>query len=159
MNYRNANPDDLAMWLDVARDVGGIMRVPDMDTNQSFLEYAKRKLEQENAIIAYDKEADECAGFIGFSIHNNSITWLGVKEKYRNRGVGSELIKSVLSLLDHNKRITVNTYPQDYLPGRPARSLYSKHGFVETVSVQFAVDGLEMVEFSIIPQDHSRMKT
>ena len=44
--------------------------------------------------------------------------------------MGSELTKSVLSLLDHNKRSTVNTYPQDYLPGRPARSLYSKHGFV-----------------------------
>lgn len=74
MEYRLAQPNDLSKWLEVADDVGEIMRVPNMGTDKNFLEYAKRKLEQNDAIMAYDEENERCAGFIGFSRHNTSIT-------------------------------------------------------------------------------------
>jgi len=151
MDYRFAKPDDLTKWLDVADDVGEIMRVSEMGKNAAFIEYAKRKLEQDNAIMAYDNDTNECTGFIGFSRTNNSITWLGVKEKYRKRGIASKLISLALSELNHNKTITVNTYPANYPPGQPARMLYSQHGFIETTGEVFLIDGLEMVEFSIAP--------
>ena len=102
--------------------------------------------------MAYDDEKQACAGFVGFSRANNSVTWLGVKGAYRNQGVGSGLLSLALHELDKTKRITVNTYPADYLPGRPARRLYFKHGFVETVGEPFLIDGLEMVELSIPPE-------
>ena len=151
MEYGSAKPDDLLKWLEVADDVGEIMRVPEMGKNATFVEYAKRKLEQDNAIMAYSNDARESAGFIGFSRTNNSITWLGVKEKYRNKGIGSKLISLALSELDHSKIITVNTYPANYPPGQPARKLYSQHGFIETNGEVFLIDGFEMVEFSIAP--------
>lgn len=151
MKYCFATPEDLPEWMEVANDVGEIMRVTDLSTNADFLEYAKRKLEQNDAIIAYDDSNEKCAGFIGFSRHNNSITWLGVKSKYRNKGIGSGLLVSALNELDRSKRITVNTYPDNYLPGQPARSLYFKHGFAETDGKIFLFGGLEMVELSIIP--------
>ena len=151
MQYRPAVSADLSNWLEVARNVGEIMRVPDMSANAAFLEYATRKLEQDNAIMAYDGEQKMCAGFVGFSRTNNSVTWLGVKSAYRNQGVGSRLLSLALCELDMSRRITVNTYPADYLPGRPARELYFKHGFVEMISEPFLIDGLEMVELSIIP--------
>jgi len=154
MKYSFAKPDDLLKWLDVADDVGEIMRVPNMRNNSIFLEYAKRKLEQNNAIMAYDENKKTCAGFIGFSRHNNSITWLGVKEKHRNQGIGSGLLSSALNELDASKHITVNTYPKSYLPGRPARKLYFRHGFIETISDPFYIEGLEMVELSIMPDNH-----
>lgn len=124
-----------------------------MDTDKNFLEYAKRKLEQSDAIMAYDEKNRRCAGFIGFSRHNNSITWLGVKEEYRNKGVGSTLLSSALNELDRSKRITVNTYPKDYMPGQSARKLYFKHGFMETTGEIFIQDGLEMVELSVAPDE------
>ena len=152
IEYIFAKPDGLPKWLEVADDVGEIMRVSDMRNNINFLEYAKRKLEQNNAIMAYDGDNKKVAGFIGFSRHNNSITWLGVIQEYRNQGIGSKLLSAALNELDPNKKITVNTYPEDYLPGKPARNLYFKHGFIETMKEKFIVDRLEMVELSIMPK-------
>jgi GNAT superfamily N-acetyltransferase len=151
IDYVVAGPDGLPEWLDVADDVGIIMRVPNMRSDPSFLEYTKRKLEQRDAIMAYDRVHKECAGFVGFSRHNNSITWLGVKARYRNLGVGSGLLIMALGELDGSKRITLNTYPGHYIPGQPARRLYFRHGFSELTGEVFIVDGLEMVELSLIP--------
>ncbi|MDF2544216.1 MAG: N-acetyltransferase [Herbinix sp.] len=152
MEFRFALPDNLMDWLEVARDVGIIMRCPNMDLDPEFLEYAKRKLMQNNAIMAYDTDKKKCAGFVGFSRHNNSITWLGVKEAYRNLGIGSKLLSNALDNLDRRHCITVNTYPKDYLLGQPARRLYFKHGFIETISKPFYVeDKYEMVELSLLP--------
>jgi len=81
LEYSFTKPDDLSKWLEIADDVGEIMRVPNMRNDKNFLEYAKRKLEQNNSILAYDGVNRKCAGFIGFSYHNNSITWLGVKKE------------------------------------------------------------------------------
>ena len=151
MEYVFAKPDDLSKWIEVADDVGEIMRVPNMGADINFLEYAKRKLEQNNAVMAYDADNKNCAGFIGFSRHNNNITWLGVKKIYRNRGIGSTLLFFGLNELNKDKRITVNTYPRNYLPGLSARRLYFGHGFAETTGEIFIHDGLEMVELSIEP--------
>ena len=156
MIYSFAQADDLSKWLEVADDVGDIMRIPNMGSDKNFIEYAKRKLEQNNAIMAYDRENNKVAGFIGFSRHNNSITWLGTKITYQNQGIGSKLLSLALCELDKSKRITVNTYPKDYLPGQPARELYFRHGFVETISEPFLIDNLEMVELSILPEDCDR---
>ena len=149
MEYKFAKPDDLSKWLEVADSVGKIMRVPDMRNDINFLNYAKRKLEQNNAIMAYDSHHKNCAGFIGFSYNNNSITWLGVKKEYHNQGIGSKLLSAALNELNQNKTIRLNTYPENYLPGQPARKLYFKYGFVETTGDIFIHDGLEMVEMSL----------
>ncbi len=151
MEYRFAVPNDLSKWLEVADDVGEVMRVPNMGNDENFLEYAKRKLVQNDAIMACDVVNNDCAGFIGFSRHNNSITWLGVKHKYQNQGIGSRLLSLALCELDAGKLITVNTYPRNYLPGRSARNLYFKYGFIEKDGESFFIDNLEMVELSIIP--------
>ena len=116
MEYTPAKPADLAKWLEVADDVGEIMRIPNMGSDKNFIEYAKRKLEQDNAIMAYDKANDKVAGFVGFSRTNNSVTWLGTKLEYQNQGIGSRLLSLALNELDKTERITVNTYPEHYIP-------------------------------------------
>jgi diadenosine tetraphosphate (Ap4A) HIT family hydrolase len=73
-------------------------------------------------------------GFIGFSHKNNSITWFGVFEKYRNKGVGSRLLKTALRQLDNTRTIWIETYPEGYTSGVPAKTLYRKFGFIETDS-------------------------
>ena len=152
MKYILAKPEELSKWQKAANDVAEIMRLPDMANNANFLDYAVRKLGQNEAIMAYDEENDMVAGFIGFSRSYNRITWLGVIKAYRRRGVGSGLIVAALDQLNANEVITVKTYPGNYLPGEPARNLYFKHGFVETTGEVIVEDGLEMVEFSLKPK-------
>ncbi len=153
MEIRPAQPSDLSHWLDVAKDVGEIMRCPHMDADPRFLAYAQRKLAQNNAIMAYDEDQKKCAGFVGFSVHNNTITWLGIQSGYRKQGIGSMLLLGALERLDGTKRIALNTYPIAYLPGRAARDFYRGHGFTETSGEVFVIDGYEMVEFHKDPID------
>lgn len=154
MEIRLAVPDDLPLWQEVAKGAGATMRIPGMHEHPGFLAYATRKLAQQNALMAWDEAINRCAGFVAFSLSNNSVTWLAVRQAYKRHGVGSALLSAALAQLDCTRKISVNTYPENYAPGKPARSLYAKHGFVETISQPFVVDGVEMVELSLFPKEN-----
>ena len=139
-------------WLLVAKDVGPIMRCPDMQRDAAFLRYAARKIAQGEALMVQHLGTLCCAGAIGLSKHNNAITWLGVRNAYQRQGIASLLIKAALVLLDRQRPITLNTYPKDYAPGHAARSLYEKHGFYEKTGEVFYVEGYAMVECVLPPK-------
>ena len=132
MVIRLANETELEQWKIVAKDVAEIFGNPTMDTDPEFIDYAQRKIKQKEALVAVDEKNNEFYGFIGFSKHFNRITWFGVLEKYRNKGIGSKLLKSALNELDKTKEITVETYRENYILGQPARNVYKKFGFIET---------------------------
>jgi ribosomal protein S18 acetylase RimI-like enzyme len=134
-SIRFATENDLPAWYTLATEVSPIFRHPaDMAQDPEFIAYAKSKVSKYQALTAVDCQSGECMGFIGFSHKNNSITWFGVFEKYRNKGVGSRLLKTALRQLDNTRTIWVETYPEGYTPGIPAKTLYRKFGFVETDS-------------------------
>ena len=129
------NKDDLPSWYALATEVSPIFRHPtDMGADPEFTSYAQSKAIKHEALTAIDCTSGANMGFIGFSRTHNRITWLGVFEKYRNEGVGSKLLKTALRYLDHTKPITVETFPEGYAPGIPAKALYRKFGFTETES-------------------------
>lgn len=135
MLIRFASEKDLPAWHALATEVSPIFRHPaDMGTDPEFVAYTKSKSSKYEALIAVDYMSGNNMGFIGLSRTHNRITWFGVTEKYRNKGVGSRLLKTALRHLDHTKPITVETYPEGYEPGVPAKNLYRKFGFVETES-------------------------
>ncbi|MDR1821320.1 MAG: GNAT family N-acetyltransferase [Oscillospiraceae bacterium] len=105
-----------------------------MGTDPEFIAYAKSKASKYEALTAVDYMTGANMGFIGFSRTHNRITWFGVSEKYRGKGVGSRLLKTALRQLEHIKPITVETYPEGYEPGVPAKKLYRRFGFAETQS-------------------------
>lgn len=131
MLIRYANEDDINEWVSLAKEVGPIFRAPNMDADPEFLEYIESKISKNLALVAVEKESNSRMGFIGFSTTYNRITWFGVFKKYRNRGIGSALLKCCLKHFDRTKEITVETYPDGYLPGLPAKSVYRKMGFVD----------------------------
>ena len=51
-------------------------------------------------------------------------------------------MKTAMRQLDNTKPITVDTFPEGYEPGIPARNLYRKFGFVETESNLIGPHGL-----------------
>ena len=135
MLIRWANENDLPAWYAIASELSVVMRHPaDMGADPEFISYAKSKASKYEALTAVDYMSGNTMGFIGFSRTHNRITWIGVSEKYRGKGIGSRLLKTALRQLDHNKPITVETYPDEYEPGVPAKNLYRKFGFVETES-------------------------
>ncbi|HAH96957.1 MAG TPA: hypothetical protein DHD79_05980 [Firmicutes bacterium] len=135
MLIRFAAEKDLPAWYALATEVSPIFRHPaDMGTDPEFIAYAKSKVSKYEALTAVDYMSGDNLGFIGFSRTYNRITWFGVSGKGRGKGVGSRLLKTALRQLDHTKPITVETYPEGYEPGIPAKNLYRKYGFVETES-------------------------
>ena len=135
MLIRWANENDLAAWYAIATEVSQIFRHPaDMGADPEFRSYANSKASKYEALTAVDYMSGKNMGFIGFSRTYNRITWVAVSQKYRGRGVGSRLLKTALRQLNHTKPITVETYPEGYEPGTPAKNLYRKFGFVETES-------------------------
>jgi ribosomal protein S18 acetylase RimI-like enzyme len=150
MIIRFAEENELEKWKILAKDVAEIFGNPTMDTDVEFINYAKRKINQKEALIAVDDMNKEFFGFIGFSKHFNRITWFGVLEKYRNKGIGSKLLEIALKELDKTKEITVETYRENYIPGQPARFVYKKYGFIETENNLFDSFGNERCKLSII---------
>ena len=147
---RLAEMADMRDWRAVAADVAEIFGNPVMADDPEFIDYAQRKIQQREAIAAMDDEGGECVGFIGFSRHFNRITWFGTLARSRNRGLGGQLLRAALDELDPSKDITVETYREDYLPGRPARHVYMKHGFVEIDDTLFDHLGNERCKLSIM---------
>ena len=135
MLIRWANDNDLPMWQALATEVSSIFRHPgNMGTDPDFISYAQNKVSKYEALTAVDYMSGSNMGFIGFSRAHNRISWFGVSETYRRKGVGSRLLMVTLRQLDHTKPITVETFPEGYAPGIPAKNLYSMFGFVETDS-------------------------
>ena len=149
---RAATISDLPAWRTIAGDVAEIFGNPIMADDPEFIDYAKRKIQQEEALVAVDENNTECLGFIGFSRHYNRITWFGVLQKYRNKGIGSKLLKEALNKMDCSKEITVDTYRENYLQGQPARHVYFKYGFIETDKELHDHLGNERSKLTIIPK-------
>jgi len=110
MIIRFAEENEFEKWKILAKDVAEIFGNPTMDTDPEFIDYAQRKIKQKEALIAVDDMNNDFYGFIGFSRHFNRITWFGVLEKHRNKGIGSKLLETALNELDKTKEITVETY-------------------------------------------------
>lgn len=143
MLIRWAAEDDLPAWFALASEVSPVFRHPaDMGSDPEFTAYASAKVGKYEALTAVDYMSGARMGFIGFSRTHNRVTWFGVFERYRRRGAGERLLATALRHLDKTRPITVETFPDGYAPGIPAKMLYRKHGFVETESDLLGPHGL-----------------
>ena len=130
-----ATEREIGKWRALATEVSPIFRHPaDMGSDPEFIAYTERRAGNYEALIAVDRMSGDCLGIIGFSRAKNSITWLAVAEAHRRRGAGSKLLRVALNQLDHERPITVETFPEGFPPGKPAKNLYRKFGFIETES-------------------------
>ena len=132
MLIRFALESDIPAWIQLAEDVSSVFRAPHMSNDPEFLSYMHSKISKNEALIAVDLPDQNCMGVIGFSKTHNRISWLGVFDMYRGKGIGSHLLDAAIKELDSTKVITVETYRDDYIAGFPAKMLYRKFGFMDT---------------------------
>ena len=157
MLIRWANETDLPAWRALATEVSPIFRHPDdMGTDPEFISYAASKTGKYEALTAVDYMSGVNMGFIGFSRTYNRITWFGVSDRFRGKSVGGRLLKTALRQLDQTKPITVETYPEGYEPGVPAKRLYRKFGFVETESNLVGPHELPICRMTVVLSDEKR---
>jgi diadenosine tetraphosphate (Ap4A) HIT family hydrolase/GNAT superfamily N-acetyltransferase len=125
--------DDIPQWIELAHDVEAIFADVITDREvwyKGFDEYMTAKIRQHEAFMAVDRLTGECMGVIGFSKSHNRISFFAVFEKYRNKGVGSELLRCAIHQLDCSRAITASAFRADYAPGAPSHHIYQKFGFV-----------------------------
>lgn len=157
MLIRYAIQSDTAAWLNLADNVASVFRAPDMSKDPEFLDYMKSKISKNEALIAIDMATSSCMGIIGFSRTHNRITWFGVFDMHRGKGVGTKLLRTALDELDLSRDITVETYREDYEAGRAARAVYKKMGFVDTNQEYFDKLGNPICLMVRSPLDESKV--
>ena len=89
----------------------------------------KQELENKNTTYIVAKEDDEVIGFAGISICLDEATLnnIVVKKSHRNRGIGGELLESLIELCSelHVRTFTLEVDTEN----EPAIHLYEKFGF------------------------------
>lgn len=123
--------DDIPAWRALAGDVAYVFGDAAMATDAKFNEYMESKISKFEALIAVDRASGDCLGVIGFSRTYNRISWFGVFERHRGKGIGKRLLATALRQLDNTKEISVITFREDDALGQPARAVYRKLGFVD----------------------------
>lgn len=156
MLIRWAKKEDKTAWIQLSDNVAQIFGNPTMSTDNDFIHYMDRKLSKFEALIAIDRMSGSCLGIIGFSRTYNHITWFGVFEQYRNKGIGTRLLSTALRQLDNTTAITVETYRDDYLPGLPARAVYHKLGFIDVDNTIFDHLGNPLCKMLMPPTSEKR---
>jgi len=154
MLIRWATEADIPDWTMIAESVAEIFGAPGFTQSTSFKEYMISKIGKFEALAAVDRMSGRCLGFIGFSRQNNRISWFGVSDNERGRGIGSRLLKTALRQLDTAREITVTTFCDGYAPGLPARAVYRKFGFVDKAQIE--CDGQPRSLMSHSPSDEQR---
>ena len=156
MLIRWATLEDKPSWIRLADNVANIFGHPTMSTDKDFHEYINGKLSKYEALIAIDRMSGNCLGVIGFSRTHNRITWFGVFELYRGKGIGTRLLSTALRQLDTSKEITVEAYRDDYPAGLAARAVYHKAGFVDIDNMIFDHLGNPRCKMRLSPANEKR---
>ena len=105
---------------------------PGLDTPEQFSAYREtviKNIQSGSALCALN--SDRVVGVLLFSREENSLSHLAVHPGFYRQGIASSLILRMLTALDKNRDITVNTYREGDEKGQAARALYKKLGFEE----------------------------
>lgn len=89
----------------------------------------KQELENKNTTYIVAKEKDEVVGFAGIStcLDEATLNNIVVKKSHRNRGIGGELLESLIELCSE---LRIKTFTLEVATeNQPAIHLYEKFGF------------------------------
>lgn len=130
MNIYVSNPEDLPLWLSLAREVeplfGPMADVPEFQIG------LRAAIIENRALCIRDVEtagARQLAGGVILDTDENEILWLAVSQTSRGRGAGRRLLDAAIARMDPARPIRVQTYDESVEAGIPARRLYVDLGF------------------------------
>ena len=81
------------------------------------------------------------AGMLVSPLESAAINWLAVRRSMRGRGFGRQLVAHAVGVFASAPQITVDTFGEDRLEGRPARRLYESFGFIPAEELERGPEG------------------
>jgi len=124
-----ATIEDVASWLELAQEVE-----PLFGPMPAFQATLLRKIGEGSAFCV---RSDASSGQVrvmggmltGCAPPHGWIRWLAVRSSDRGQGVGRCLVRRAIEHFSLYVTVSVHTFPEDNIEGRPARLLYQRMGF------------------------------
>ena len=125
-----AKPADATSWLEIVREVEPLFG-PMPDFEKALL----RKIEQRSALCVRSNRHDmstfvQGGMLLGGATPHIWIRWLAVRSSARRMGIGRCLVQAAIDRLAGASTISVDTFCEENIAGRPARRLYERMGFL-----------------------------
>ena len=131
-----AGRSDVPSWLEIVREVEPLFGpMPDFDATLS------RNIDRASAVCVRDPDGEVLGAMLLRVGPPGEIAWLAVRSTARRRGVGSALVAEALRRLPAAPVVTVDTFGEDNIDGRPARRLYEGFGFVAAEHLERGPEG------------------
>lgn len=117
---------DFESWVELVKLVSG--NFPGLDL-KCYKDILIEKIEKKETLVVKNRE--KVIGALAFSYEEKELSFLAVHTEYRQKNVGTELIKKFISLFETGTKLSVITYRDGDIKGEGARKLYKKAGFSE----------------------------
>jgi len=120
-----ATPVDVPSWLELVREVEPLFgRMPDFEAT------LVTKIEERDAFCVRSETQVLGGMLLGGTREHGWIRWLAVRASARGQGIGQRLVETALEHMSAANTISLDTFREENVPGRPARRLYVRLGFV-----------------------------
>ena len=120
---RDAIPEDVASWLELADEVEDLFGpMPDIE------EHLRRGIARRTAVVAVEGHAVAGAALLSRDDEPHAIHWLSVRSTQRRTGVARLLMDEILQRWPMGD-VEVTTFGPDVGGGAAARRLYTLFGF------------------------------
>lgn len=146
MHAELATTADVASWLEIVREVKPLFG-PMSDFKTTLL----RKIDQRAALCVRSGDLVVVLGgiLLGGGTPYGWIRWLAVRSSARGIGIGQCLVEEAVKRLATSNTISVDTFREENMEGRPARRLYERLGFLPGPLVQ--IEGLPRQRYTLSP--------
>ena len=133
MHVALAQPADLPAWLDLAAEVEFLFGP--MVADPGFHAALERNIARQTAFCIREQDATPgtplMGGLLFSATHapHYTIGWLAVAQRWRRQGVAQMLVEHCFQSIQPPAELSVVTFGEDNLAGRPARRFYERMGF------------------------------
>jgi ribosomal protein S18 acetylase RimI-like enzyme len=142
-----AGPATVASWMEIVREVEPLFGpMPDFEAT------LVRNIARGNALCVCDSDGEVLGGTLFTARPEARITWLAVRSSTRRTGVGRALVAAVLGRCASATEVTVDTFGEDNVEGRPARRLYESFGFRAMEHLERGPEGGTRQRFRLRPE-------
>lgn len=131
-----ATEDDIPSWLEIVREVE-----PLFGPMPAFDGTLARTIARSGAWCVRAVDGTVLAGMILSPPERATIDWLAARRSARGQGHGRELVAHALQVFADAPEVLVDTFGEDNLEGRPARSLYASFGFIAAEELDRGPEG------------------
>src|SRR6266545_5446561 len=133
MHIALAQPADISAWLDLAAEVEFLFGP--MVADPGFRAALERTIQRQTAFCIREQDGAPGSPLMGGLLFSATqaphykIGWLAVAERWRRQGVAQMLVEHCFQLIQAPAELSVVTFGEDNVEGRPARRFYERMSF------------------------------